>query len=247
MKQLYILLALIGLNSGMRLVAQSTRPYSIQWGATAGLNIGATAPLPIPKEITKVHAWYPNTNGVLGLWGRMRFGSSPWGLLVGVESERKAFSSTTSALNLPIIIPGGESFGAIDFSGLQNTKIATSYLTMPITATLTTLRERLVLQLGIYQSLLLSGSFQVKVDGDGTIQGQPFAAKTIPSFTFDDYVSGYDLGVRFGAEYFFTQRVGVAARFNFGITPALREDFRAIPNKMHHLYGMLGVSYRFTK
>lgn len=228
------------------LVAQSRcRAVSMQWGMTAGLNIGATAPLPIPQEITKVHAWYPNTNGVIGLWGRMRFGSSPWGLLFGLESERKAFSATTSVVKLPIHMPGLEGIEDMAFSGLQNTDLRTSYLTMPLTATFASQNDRFVLQLGMYHSLLLSGSFRVKIDGDGTISDRPIAPNRILGFDFSDYVGAYDFGLRIGAEYFFTKNVGIAARFNFGITPALREEFRSIPNRMHHMYGMIGASYRF--
>lgn len=218
---------------------------SMQWGATAGLNLGATAPLPIPKEITKVHAWYPKTNGVLGLWGRMRFSSSPWGLQLGLESERKAFEATTAVTDLPISIPGFESGDPLKFMGLQNSQLTTSYLTMPIAATFSMLNDSFVLQLGVYHSLLLSGAFKVKVDGDGTIEGMPIAPKQILTFDFSDYVAAYDFGLRFGAEYFFTRSVGITARFNFGVMPALREEFRSIPHKMHHMYGMIGASYRF--
>lgn len=221
------------------------KPISMDWGGTAGLNIGATAPLPIPQQITKVHAWYPNTNGVIGLWGRMRFGTSPWGLLFGLESEHKAFSATTSVQDLPIQMPGFEQVDDMTFTGLQNTELQTSYLTMPITATFATKDERLVFQLGMYHSLLLSGSFRVKIDGDGTISDTPIAPERILAFDFSDYVGAYDFGLRLGAEYFFTPRVGISARFNFGITPALKEEFRSIPNKMHHMYGMIGASYRF--
>lgn len=218
----------------------------MQWGATVGLNIGATAPLPIPQEITKTHAWYPNTNGVVALWGRVRFCSSPWGLLVGLESERKAFSATTSAVDLPIQIPGVDTAGPIPFTGLQNTELQTSYLTMPIMATFATKDERFILQMGLYHSLLLSGNFYVKVDGDGTIAGAPIAPEQILRFDFSDEVHAHDFGLRIGAEYFFTPKVGISARFNFGITPALKEEFRAIPSKMHHMYAMIGASYRFS-
>lgn len=246
-KHLYIMLSVLVLL-GFDLRAQETSGVSIRWGATAGLNFGATAPLPIPQEITKVHAWYPNTNGVVGLWGRMRFGSSRWGLHFGVESERKAFSATTSVTNLPIHLPGMSSDAPeFKFSGIQHSELRSSYLTLPITATFSTKREKFVFQLGMYHSLLLSGDFQVKVDGDGTIDGNPFMPGKIPSFDFSDYIAAYDFGLRLGAEYFFTKRVGVAMRFNFALTPAIKEEFRAIPNRMHHLYGMIGASYRLTR
>lgn len=245
MKYLSILALACGLLTQTLSAQEACTGLSMDWGGTAGLNIGATAPLPIPEQITKVHAWYPNTNGVIGLWGRMRFGASPFGLLFGLESERKAFSATTSAVNLPIQMPGFEDLDEMTFTGLQNTDIQTSYLTLPLTATFATASERLVLQLGMYHSLLLSGSFRVKIDGDGTISDLPIAPGRILNFDFSDYVGAYDFGLRLGAEYFFTSRVGIAARFNFGVRPALKEEFRAIPSRMHHMYGMIGASYRF--
>lgn len=219
---------------------------SIYWGASAGLNIGATAPLPIPKEVTKVHAWYPQTNGALSVWGVYRFGASAWGIQAGIESERKAFGATTSVDRLPIHLPGlGSAAKALTYTGYQNTEIQASYLTLPVLATWHLAQDRLRLQAGLYASLRLSGSFAVKIDGDGLLGSRPMAPGVIMRFDFSDYLRPYDVGLRLGADYFFSRNFGVSTRFSFAVHSALKPEFRAIDQQMHHMYAFVGVSYRW--
>lgn len=226
---------------------QSEAPKALQWGVSAGLNIGATAPLPIPSALTKMYAWYPNINPSAKLWGLYRLKKhSPWGLSFALEAERKSFSATTLLTDLEMSLPESDDVGR--FSGNQNVSIATSYLTLPIGLDLALLRGRLHFRLEGYASLLMSSKFTVKLDGDGTIDGEALAPGEILYFDFDDQIRPYDLGLRFGAKYYFTRRLGAEVQLSYGLTPATKSSFsNMLPRGLNHIYGYAGLSYRIGR
>lgn len=216
----------------------------LQWGVTAGLNFGATPPLPIPCEVTKMYAWYPNINPAARIWGLYRLSeSSPLSLSYGLEAERKSFSATTMLTELEIAFPGEEHKGS--FTGNQNVTIDNAYLTLPVGLSYALAKGRLQLKLEAYASLLMSAKFVVKLDGDGTLNGTALAPESILQFNFGDQIRPYDLGLRFGAKYYVTRHWGVDLGLSYGITPATKRDFRQMfPHSLHNLYGFAGITYR---
>lgn len=218
-----------------------------QWGISAGLNVGATPPLPIPRAVTKVHAWYAHINPSAKVWGSYRLGyDSPWALTLSLEAERKSFSATTLLTDLEISLPGADESGL--FSGNQNVTIDNKYLTLPLGLSYSLLGERLQFRLEAYASLLMSSQFVVKLDGDGTINGNKLAPDEIVTYPFEDYVRPYDLGLRFGTKYYLNRRCAIDLHLSYGVTPATKRDFDSLfSSRLHHLYGFVGLSYRFGR
>lgn len=246
LKALIVGLVLL-VSQNAKISAQDLHQSRLQWGISAGLNIGATAPLPIPSAVTKVYAWYPNLNPSAKLWGLYRFDNSRlWAISFALEAERKSFSATTQLTNLEISFPGSDAVGI--FSGNQNVSIHNTYLTLPLGINYSLLKHRLQLRLEGYASVLMSAGFKVKLDGDGTIDNEPFAPDEIKSFDFEDQIRRYDLGLRFGAKYYFTQRIGAEVQLSYGFTPATKHSFRdMLPHGLHNIYGYAGLSIRLGK
>lgn len=246
--RIFCLSIFLALGLSLALGAQNKVPSydaPFQWGVGAGLNFGATPPLPIPRAVTQVHAWYPNLNPAVKIWGLYRFSERlPLSLSLGVEAERKSFSATTMLTGLEIALPGGDMQG--NFTGNQNVSIDNTYLTLPIGINWDLARGRLHLRLEGYASLLTSAKFAVKLDGDGKLNDEPLAEGEILYFNFGDQIRNYDLGLRLAAKYYFTHHWGVETQMSYGITPATKRDFRSMfPYGLHHLYAQIGLSYRF--
>ncbi len=220
-------------------------PARLQWGVSAGLNIGATAPLPVPSAVTKIHAWYPNLNPSAKLWSLYSLDKA-WALSFAIEAQRKSFSATSELKELSMSFPGSDAVGI--FSGNQNVSISNTYLTLPVGISYSLLQNRLQFRLEGYASLLMSADFKVKLDGDGTINGLPLAPDEILYFDFEDQIRRYDLGLRFGAKYYFTQRIGAEVQLSYGFTPATKHSFRdMLPHGLHNIYAYAGLSFRLGK
>lgn len=239
-------LGLVTTFSAKAISLRVPQPNKLQWGIGAGLNFGATPPLPIPKEVTKMHAWYANINPTARVWGLYDIsGGEGVSLSFALEAERKSFSATTMLTDLEISFPGEENQGL--FTGNQNVTIDNAYLTLPIGLAYEFGRsKRFQIRLEGYASILMSAKFAVKLDGDGLLNGEALAPENILYFNFGDQIRPYDLGVRLAGKFYFTKRWGLDLGLSYGITPANKNDFRKMfPNDLHNLYGFAGISYRW--
>ena len=106
--------------------------YSIK----AGLSIGGTSPLPLPKEIRSIDSYAPNIaiaiEGNTTKW----FGKDKkWGMTAGIRLENKTMTTEATVKNYGMKIintNGGELQGL--WTGGVKTKVKNSYLTIPVLA-----------------------------------------------------------------------------------------------------------------
>ena len=101
-QQLYrgILGLLLALITTPLLWGQSSNE-NVEFGVKAGLNIGATTPLPKPKAIDKIYTWNPHMNIALKGWLSYQLPDTKgWHLDTGLEMERKGMYVCTHATNL---------------------------------------------------------------------------------------------------------------------------------------------------
>ena len=125
--------------------------YSIK----AGLSIGGTSPLPLPKEIRSIDSYAPNIaiaiEGNTTKW----FGKDKkWGMTAGIRLENKTMTTEATVKNYGMKIintNGGELQGL--WTGGVKTKVKNSYLTIPVLANYK-ISDRWKVSLGPYVSYM---------------------------------------------------------------------------------------------
>ncbi len=244
MKKILNILILLVISS-IGLLAQN-KP--IEWSTSLGLNWGATAPVPTPPQITKVYAWYPRTNPSFSLTGIHRFkGTKSHGIGFSFMVERKGFSATTRAEDLPISFAGESA----TFTGDQNTSLDARYIGVPVFYVASFLDNRINIYAGFYMNLLMGAEFAIKLDGDGIIKTKdgegPIMEGEIKKIPYNNLVHPMDLGLQFGVDFYITNQLGISLRLNSGMSSATKDEFIQMTGQnLHNIYAFTGICYRFN-
>ena len=130
--------------------------YSIK----AGLSIGGTSPLPLPKEIRSIDSYAPNIAIAIEGNATKWFGNDKkWGMTAGIRLENKTMTTEATVKNYGMKIintNGGELQGL--WTGGVKTKVKNSYLTIPLLANYK-ISDRWKISLGPYFSYMTEGNF----------------------------------------------------------------------------------------
>ncbi len=238
MKRLLIIICILSLVQGIQAQEKPAEKKLFTWQAFAGLNLGATSPVPKPKSVTKVYAWYPGSNPCFGITA-LYHPSEHHGLGMSIMAERKSFSATTQLKNMKI---GTDDNAGEPISGNQRTSFEARYLTMPIFYNASLVHGRINLYAGVYASLLLKSDFQIILDTDPeSLDESSFIRKSL-----DNIVRPMDVGLILGGDFFFTQNLAFTMRLTTGLTSATKDSFAQMSGQnLHNLYAFLGVTYRF--
>lgn len=242
---------------GLILTAQENNPTTKNslWSFSArlGLQVGASTPVPTPKALDHIYVWYPGMNPSVQLSAsRQLHSGSPWAVNVGLAIEKKGMEATTRVKGMDVAIisdspyaedPDEEYPGL--FTGDNNTKVQLGYLTLPVQAEYSILSDCPKLRGGLYASLLLESTFRIIIDGtmvyDDPTLGS--AQMDLRELDFSNRVRGGDFGLLLGADYYFSNHIGVFADIKYGLL-SMCSDFKAIPYSMHNIYAGIGFTYR---
>lgn len=250
-----IIIALFALSSTICMGQESNKNGLWKFVGRAGIHVGAATPLPVPSQVDKIYAWYPNLNPTIELRADRRLDeTSPWSISFGLAAERKGMGATTHASKLPVVISSLSPYNDNttdypgQFTGDNNVTIRLGYLSLPVMAQYSMMQDKLMLRAGIYTSLLLESTFKVIIDGVMVYDDPNLVSEQMDlrEMDFSDQIRAFDLGMRVGANYYFFDRVGVSADLNFGVLPIVKKDFKTIPYKLHNVFATIGVSYRFA-
>ena len=144
MKRYIVLIGILCLSGVVTLKAQQERNQGIVWSSLrgleytvkAGINIGGTAPVPLPREIRAIDSYSPtlcvSIEGDIKKW----FGESKeWGMMIGLRLENKGMETKATVKNysMEIIGSGGEKLKGNWTGGVQ-TKVENSYFSIPVVA-----------------------------------------------------------------------------------------------------------------
>ena len=144
MKRYIVLIGILCLSGVITLKAQQERNQGIIWSSLrgleytvkAGINIGGTAPVPLPREIRVIDSYRPtlcvSIEGDIKKW----FGESKeWGMMIGLRLENKGMETKATVKNysMEIIGSGGEKLKGNWTGGVQ-TKVENSYFSIPVVA-----------------------------------------------------------------------------------------------------------------
>lgn len=144
MKKYIIILAAM-LTAGTNLLkAQSSEHKGLLWSSLhgldyefkAGVNIGGTSPLPLPKEIRGLDSYSPGLaitlEGNATKWIDAR---QKWGISLGLRLDSKNMNTRATVKNYGMAIfndTGGKVEGL--WTGGVKTKVKMSYITVPLLA-----------------------------------------------------------------------------------------------------------------
>jgi hypothetical protein len=218
----------------------------IEYRMKAGIIVGGTPPLPLPLEIRKIAGYNPLLN--FSLEGEvMKTFTERWGLSFGLRLETKGMETDAQVktYSMSMVHSGDEISGV--WTGMVNTKVDNSYLTLPVLAVWKP-AERWGVKLGVYGSYLLSGEFSGFACDGYLREGSPIGEKIEideASYDFSGDLQTWNYGLQVGGEFRAFPHLIVGLDLTWGLNPIFRKDFKVITYKMYPVYGNLNFGYAF--
>lgn len=245
MKSIRIIIALVSLCfmlPSFSLAQQMDKGIDIS--LVTGLNIGATTPVPIPKEV-KLTSYNPKFNPKLGINTVYYFNKS-WGVGTGLSLDWKGMRIHTKVtdVHLSVNVPDhGTVTGNV--TGKGTTSVKTLYLTQPIYG-IYRFNPKWQVKAGIYLSEALSRKFDGDVSNVKIVEDQPGTRELNVSYATLDYskdVRKFDAGILLGGEFKLNNRFGFYGDFTWGLTPFFS---KTVPMHftMRDIYLSLGATYK---
>lgn len=214
-----------------------------------GINIGATAPTPIPAEVRKINSYGPKFNPQLGINVVYNI-NDKWGIGTGAALDWKGMRVTDEVKYMHTsvtLVEGSEKLTGY-FVGKNMTNVNMTYFTVPLYGTFN-INSRWRVKLGVYAAKALSSKFNGNVsDGyiriDTPVGQKQEITESGATFDFSEDIRDYDLGILGGGEFKLTNRIGFYGNLQWGLTPFFYSGSNPIEFKMHNIYGTLGITYR---
>jgi len=249
-------------DTDRHLLAAALKGWHVSVGA--GLNMGGTSPVPLPRSIRSMDSFNPLLNLSLEGTAHKKF-DEHWGVDVGLRFETKGMKTEATVKNYHMKITENANGGVQTMEGGWTGKVVTRvhdiYLTIPVLATYTFQNDRWTMNVGPYFGFLLNGEFEGNVyDGylrtAGNAEGTP-AADRIPDelgenvdVTYATYDFGaeqrtFAWGLQVGGSFRAYKHLYVNAHLDWGLNSIFPGDFKTITFKMYPIYGNLGFSYLF--
>jgi hypothetical protein len=259
MKTNYIMALAVGLLTCLPACAQKETTKGILWSAAhgweysvkAGVSIGGTAPLPMPREIRSIKKYDPMLNLFIEA-NTTKWFNDNWGLRSGIRFERKGMdvNARVKDYNIELLMPGETNTLTGRWTGLVRTKVDQTYLTIPLMATYK-LSSVWMLQGGLYASYMLNGEFKGDAyDGyirDETPVGNKMELKDgqQASYDFSDDLRRFAWGAQVGAEWEALKHLTVTGNLTWGFNNIFKKDFKTITFSMYPIYLNVGFGYSF--
>lgn len=244
----HIIYIIIFLSVPAVLCAQNDFWNRFEHKIVAGFNFGATAPLPIPEEVRKIEAWWPQFTPQLG-YNILYKVNNRWGIGSGILLNYKGMGvkDKVKYMHTRVVVEDGtdkELEGY--FVGKNKTTVKTAYVTIPVYASFRA-NDNWSFKAGGYVSYLFSGQFKGSVS-DGYLRvGDPLGEKveiTKATFDFNDDLRSFEFGLTAGAERKINNRFGVYGNIDWSLTPIFPSKFRAMEFDMYNIYITLGLTYK---
>ena len=228
MKRYIVLIGILCLSGVVTLKAQQERNQGIIWSSLrgleytvkAGINIGGTAPVPLPREIRAIDSYRPtlcvSIEGDIKKW----FGESKeWGMMIGLRLENKGMETKATVKNysMEIIGSGGEKLKGNWTGGVQ-TKVENTYFSIPVVA-LYQLNNRVSFSAGPFVSFATNRNFS--------------------GYVYDGYLR------EINTEWKAFKHLIVYADLTWGLNDIFQKDFDTITFGMYPIYLNVGFGYAF--
>ncbi|NDV69609.1 porin family protein [Dysgonomonas sp. 25] len=240
---LFLLLAVVP-----KVSAQFDLGKNLNVDLVLGVNIGATAPVPLPEEVRKIDSYNPKFNPQIGVMTTYNI-NEKWGIGIGATIDWKGMRVKDEVKYMYTTVEveeGSDNKLTGYFVGKNMTNVDMTHLTIPIYGTYT-FNDKWSVKLGIYAAKVLSNTFDGNVT-DGYIRlGTPTGEKQEIDkayFDFSENSRDYDFGVFGGGKFSLTDRIGCYANLTWGLLPYFYKNENPIKFKMNNIYGTVGLSYQ---
>lgn len=214
----------------------------------AGFNIGATAPIPLPREIRKLNAYWPQFTPQLGYNVTYRFHEN-WGVGSGILLDYKGMGvkAEVKSLHTIVDVKSGDTSGEVEgyFTGKNKTEVKSAYVTFPLYLSYK-FNDKWKARAGGYVSYRFSSEFVGDVTDGYLRQGDPTGERIdieLADFNFGDDIRNFDAGAVLGGEYSFNNRFGIFVNLSWGFVPIFTSSFKGLDHKMYNIYGTFGLAY----
>lgn len=215
----------------------------------AGVNIGGSSPLPLPREIRRIDSYNPRLN--LSIGGQItRFITPEWGIAVGLRFESKGMKTSATVKNYGMEIIQDGSRVAGRWTGKVETLYDSNFLTIPVTA-VRRINDRWKVAAGPYISFDVSKGFSGFVhdgylrEGDPTGDKVTFEGDSQAPYDFSDELRTFQWGLQAGGSWLATTHFAVNATLVWGLNDIFKGSFKTVNFNLYPIYANFGFSYLF--
>ncbi len=217
--------------------------FKISQRIVAGLNLGGSSPIPVPNRLSNL-TWSPRFSPEIG-WYISFLNDRNFGFTSGARLEQKGMSVSASVyqLHTRVNIDGLETNGY--FTGINETDVEATYLTIPILATYSP-SPNWMLDFGVFGAWKLSGQFDGAVKNGYLRETTPTGSRTdidYETFEFDNEIRKFDYGIEAGATRQVYRKLSLRLDMKWSLSSLLNANFTGIEYKLYNIYVGLGVSY----
>lgn len=226
--------------------------HGLQYEFKAGVNIGGTAPLPLPQEIRGIDSYNPGLAITLeGNVTKWIDRNKEWGVSLGLRLENKSMTTEATVKNygMEILNDLGRPISGLWTGGVK-TKVKLSLLTVPVLGT-HQINKRWRISFGPYFSYLMEGDFTGHVyEGhlrtpDATGKNITFTGESIATYDFSDELRRFQWGLQASCTWTAYRHLNVHADLTWGLNDIFNNQFKTITFAMYPIYLNIGFGYKF--
>jgi len=214
----------------------------------AGLNLGMTTSIGVPRETRSISAAPYNFNVVAGALVSQRF-SSKWGVMSGLRVERKGGHNNVYMENYftKVHFEGVADDTQGYFSGRSQGEHDVWALSMPLYAMYQP-HQRWSIQFGPYVSWQFS-RYRYGISSEGTIRESMFSPLIPVDHSESDNskkVSKWDAGIGFGCTRQMWRQLYMVFDFTWGLVNQWDGSDYGMKKNIYNIYAQLGFGWKFN-
>lgn len=223
----------------------------LEYRLKAGLNVGGTAPLPLPAEIRKIEGYNPLLS--ISIEGNVVKQIAPkWAILTGVRLENKGMSTRARVKNYRIEIDNRNDDGTTSritgvFTGHVKTKVRNSYISIPLLVACKP-APRWEIKMGPYLSFLTGGTFNGNAFDGYIRENDPTGEKievTSAVYDFSAELRKVNWGIGLGGEWRAYRHLNIYTDLAWGLNPVFKKNFDSMAFHLYPIYANIGFGYVF--
>lgn len=217
-----------------------------------GYNFGATAPVPIPREVRSINSYWPQFTPYLGYNISYNINNKFY-LETGIALDIKGMGvrDEVKYTYTDVWMDGNNIKGY--FTGKNETEVKITYTTIPIRLGYR-LSDTWALRIGGYVSYRNSSEFSGtvwdgylrKTENKDIINSEylEIPNKGDAKFDFGKDMRNFDMGLSAGFDHTLNNKFGISCDFTYSLTPIFPNSFTGIDMKMRNIYLSVGMSYK---
>ena len=216
-----------------------------------GVNLGGTAPMPMPAEVREIKEYNPKLNGILELsvykWFIPHGG---FGFVTGVRLEQKGMETVARVKNYHMAMTQQGAVMEGNWTGMVRSSYYGSSVTVPLLLAYN-FHDRGRVSAGVYAGYILDGDFSGDVYDGYFRKGSPVGEKIVFSnedrtpYSFKDAIRPYEVGLQIGGSVKIYHNFNLFADLKCSFTNIFKSDFTAVSFPMYPIYIGTGFSHLF--